>query len=466
MGSLRKEDNMNRTTTMIAAVVVVVIVIVAAAAVMLNNGGSDDGDRSSIASQLQIRGNANDDYTIDDRDMEILDRVIAGDLSLADNPLADVNDDGVVDETDRTLLQDLIDRKEGTTVYVLCLDRAGNNTTVQCTYPLRNVVTYATNMQMPVLYANGGQYIAGYFTSSYEVAESSISDTARELGGSNRNIPDSAWMNFTQLDASLETGVGAFLTDYSAVAQITDVRQSDLDAAGIPLIIYPSADATDEITTVLTLGFLFGGECEELGVRYAQASWDVIDQIDGVVSGLSDEDKVSYICCTMWYYICENDSTYNSSAATAGGIPYYMVNDAFAAAYAGDGSTAMSSVEALSNYQDVGVVINNRSLDFGLDAEEMAATITECWEHDCNGHPAYEYFRGLEDRTVFINNVLPGAVKLAYMAHAMYGDQLSMEWADGILQQFIDMGTAPLSGQTIDSVPAYVDWEDYQALRA
>lgn len=458
---------MSKTTTMIIAAVVVIVIVVAAVAVVLTqNGGSDSGEGTEIASQLQIRGNANDDYTIDDRDMDILEAVMSGEETLADNPLADVNDDGVVDEQDRTLLQDLIDRKAGTTVYVMCLDRAGNNTTVECTYPLRDVVTYATNMQMPVLYANGGQYIAGYFTSTYDVAESSISDTATYLGGSSREIPDSAWMSFTQLDASLDDGVGALMTDLSAVAQITDARQADLDAAGIPLIIYPSADATDEITTVLTLGFLFGGDCETLGVEYAQASWDVVDSIRDAVSGLSDDEKVSYICCTMWNYVCQNDSTYNSSPAVAGGIPYYEVNPQFADAYAGDGSTVMSSVEALSNYQDVGVVINNRSLDFGLDAQSMTDTILECWEHERSGHPAYEYFKGLEDRTVFINNVLPGAVKLAYMAHAMYGDDFSREWADGVLQEFIDMGSAPFEGQTLDSIPAYVDWEMYQSVKA
>ena len=51
-------------TTMIAAVAVVAVVLVAGAFVILNN--DDDGTKNAaIASQLQIRGNANDDYTID-----------------------------------------------------------------------------------------------------------------------------------------------------------------------------------------------------------------------------------------------------------------------------------------------------------------------------------------------------------------------------------------------------------------
>ena len=246
-----------------------------------------------------------------------------------------------------------------------------------------------TNMQLPTLYANGGQYVAGYFVSSYETAESSISDSAVDLGGTQRQISDAAWKNFTTLDANTEGGLGALLVDYSGIAQITDVRAADLEAADIPMIIYSSADATSEITTVLTLGFLFGGDCEEIGVEYAQKSWDVINLIEEKVGSLSNDEKCSYICCTMYIYICENDSTFNSSASTAGGLPYYIVNSDFSETYAGDGSTKMQSVEALSNYTDVGAILNNRSMDWGLDQSEMESTVLNCWENERNGHPVY-----------------------------------------------------------------------------
>lgn len=457
---------MDKKMTMVVAVVVVVIVI-AAAAMALTRGGGGGDPSESIASQLQIMGNANDDYTIDDKDMEIVDDIISGSKSFADYPLADANDDGKVDEADKALLQDIIDRKEGIIMRVMCLDTSGNNTVVEVEYPMRNVVTYATNMQLPVLYANGGQYIAGYFTSSYSVAEGSINSSAKNLEGSSREISDASWTLFTQLDAGLSTGVGAFLTDYSAVAQITASRQADLDAAGIPLIIYPSANAADEITTVLTLGFLFGGECESLAVEYAQASWDVVNSIESVVGGLSDSEKTTYISCTMWIHICEGDSTFNTTATDAGGNWYGNVNAGFGSTYAGDGSTKMQSVEALSNYQDVDVVINNRSMDWGLTSEEMRnLIIDDCWEKDRDGYMVKEYFAGLEENMYFVNNILPGAVKLAYMAHILYGDDFSMEWADGVLQQFIDMGTAPLEGQTLDSIPACIDYSDYMDAKA
>lgn len=459
--------DMNKSTMMIVAVAVVAIVVVAAVAVMFT-GGDDEPEINEMetAKNLQIRGNANDDLTIDSKDMEIMNMILDGKASKKDYPLADVNNDNEVDEEDKKLLQNLIDRKEGSTVYVLCLDKYGENTTVECTYPLRDVVPYGTNMQTPTLYANGGQYVAGYFKSSYEVADASMSSSAVDLKGNQREISDAAWKNFTTLSAGLTNGVGAFLADYSGISQITDARQADLNAAKIPLIVYPSADAEDEINTVLTLGFLFGGDCEKVGYDYADKSKKIIEEIDAKVGNLSDSERSSYICFTMHYYICQNDSTFNTSAATAGGIPYYKLNAEFAEKYKGDSSTKMTSTEALSNYTDVDTLINNRSMDWGLTEDEWKALVIDTWAHDNKGIPTYEFFKGMEDRLYFVNNLLPGAVKVAYMAHALYGEQFSLDWADGKLQEFIDMGTAPLKGQTLDSILSFMDQDTYEACLA
>ena len=447
-----------KMTTMIAAIAVVAVVLIAGAAVILNDSKESSSD-AAIASKLQIRGNANDDHTIDSKDMDILEDVIAGTKTLADYPLTDVNGDGAVNDTDKALLKDLIDRKEGSAVYVLCLDRGGNSTTVKATYPLRNVVTFGANMQMPALYANGGQYVAGYFKSEYTTAEASISSAATDLKGAARTISDAAWTNFTNLDDKIG-GIGALLVDYSAIAQITDLRMSDLDDADIPMICYESADATAEITTVLTLSFLFGKECESVGVDYAQTAWNVIEQVNSKVSTKTAAEKQKYICCTMFIYLCGIDSSFNTTAATAGGIPYASVNEEYAKTYTKN-STKMSSIEAMANFTDADIVINNRSMDWGLDADGIKALIIETWDHSNKGTSSTVYFAKFLDKLVYINNLLPGAVKVAYMTHAMYGDDFSREWADGVLQNYIDMGTLPLKGQTLDTILAYFDQSDY-----
>ena len=219
-----------------------------------------------------------------------------------------------------------------------------------------------------------------------------------------------------------------------------NVDMMTIMAAGIPMICYESADATAEITTVLTLGFLFGGECETMGVKYAQTAWNLIKEINDKLKDVKDEDKTSYICCTMYIYICGASSSFNTSATTAGGVAYASLNSDFNSTYTKN-STKMTSVEALSKFTDVDVIINNRSMDWGLTAEEIKDLVIDTWDHDNSGKSSTEYFAKFLDKLVYIDNLLPGAVKLAYMAHAMYGDTFSREWADGVLQDYIDLST-------------------------
>ena len=452
-------------STAIIAIAVAAIIVVGGVgvALFLNNNNKDSTDYSNVNSKLMVRGNANGDFTVDSDDLDIVEKVIAGDLKKEDYPLADANNDGKVDDTDKQQVKDMIDKKDGMTMYVVCLGTDGKETTVQIKYPLRNVVVYATNMEMPCLFCNGGQYIAGYFTQSYATAEASFNKDAVNLEGSQRQITDGAWTNFTNLDASLVAKgsyVGAVLADYSGIAQFTESRMSDLNASGIPLISYTSADATDELTTVLTLGYLFGGDCEKMGLDYAKIGWDVKDKIKEKTESI--ENKKSYICGTMFIYICGKTSSFNTSATTAGGIAYAELNSAFDAKYTKN-STKMASTEALSNYTDAQIFINNRSMDWGLDADAKKALIIETWDHSNSGTSSRVYFSGWEDKLVYVNNLLPGAVKLAYMAHAMYGDLFDRAWADSILQDYIDLGTLPLQGQTLDTILAYIEFSDYKA---
>ncbi len=443
--------------TALLGIAVVAIVVVAGVVIVNNNNKDSDDKYVAGASHLQIRGNANDDTTIDAKDMEILDKIISQEYKAEDYPLADVNGNGNVDDTDKQLLQDLIDRKAGTKVYVVCLNRDGNTTFQEITYPLRNVVTYGTNAQLPTLYANGGQYVAGYFKSSYTVAEGSISDAARDLKGDARSIPTTAWANFTKLDSDLETGVGALIVDYSGISAITDSYAEDITDGKIPFLVFSSADASAEVTTVLTLGFLFGGECEKMGLDYATKSWEVMNKIGKEVSSISDDKKTTFIACTMYIYICQNDSTFATSAIAAGGMPYYKTNSSFAEAYKGANSVKMASVEALSNYKDIGAIINNRSMDWGLDPSEVKAMIIGSWDHDNAGISSTQYFKGFDNKLAYIDNIMPGAVKVAYMAHALYGDKFSIDYANDVLLQFINSGTLPLKGQTLNTIVPYID---------
>ena len=463
--SLKDLDNMEKPMMIkIGAIVAVIIVVVAACAVLLNSG--DDGKNDSeakIESSLMIRGNANNDYTIDSKDMEIVKDVKSGAKSLDDYPLADVDGDGEITQNDIDILQNMIDRKAGK-VYVVTLDRLGNDVNVVVDYPLRNIVTFAINMEMSVMYAGGGQYVAGYFKLSYDNAQSSVSDKAVDLKGDSRKITDASWANFTKLDADLENGVGAFLVDYSSISNVDEKKEADLKAAGIPMLAYKPADSVVDSATVLTLAYLFGTETEGTGQKYAQLRDEVISEIDSKLSSLSDDQRTTFIAFNMYIFICGMDSTFTSTAFTAHGRSYGDVNADFASKY--QETKKMDSVEALSNYKDVGALINIRSIDWKSDENAVKDTILETWDHSNKGIPSSDYFKGFEDRLTYINNLLPGPAKLAYTAAALYGEYFSFEWADGILQECIDMGLEPLKGYTIDQLVPYFDYAKYQACKA
>ena len=460
-------------TVKIIAVVAVVVIAVSAVAVVFatNNNKSSD---PPIESYLMVRGNADNNYTMDSKDMEILDDIIAEKKFLKDYPLADVNNDGKVDSTDKAILQDMLDHKEGITMYVQTLDRNGKVVTQEVKYPLRNIVTFATNMEMPCLYAGGGQYTAGYFSKSYATAEASVASTAVKLGADQRTIKDEHWTNFTNLDADLASkgGIGAFLVDYSGISQITAARENDLKEAGIPMLAYKSADAMVEAATVITLSYLFGEETEPIGIKYAQLADKVIDKVRSKVGDLSEDKRSTYMCFTMYIYICQNDSTFNTAPSVVYGNPYYNANSEFKTKYTGTGSTIMATTEALSNYTDVDVLINNRSIDWQADSDAVKSMIVETWEHNnkksekTTGGASTAYFKGFEDKLNYINNLLPGPAKMAYIAAALYGDEFSFDWADEILQECIDMGLIPLKNQTVEKIVPYFDKAKYEAAKA
>lgn len=228
----------------ILAVAIVIIVVVAAVAVYFvsgsDNGGEDDG--SNIDSQLAVYGNADGNYTIDQNDLDIVNDIIAGNETLADNPLADANADGVVDSEDADLVQTIIDR-DPCTMYVHCIGTDDRATSVAIQYPLDNFVLQGTNNDSIICEMGIADKCAGYFY-IYENAHSSlVAAGSVDLGGGPRSISEQAWQNFIDLDS--DVGVGAIIADAGSGA-LEDYYASITDSQ-IPLLRFAASDTYDSI---------------------------------------------------------------------------------------------------------------------------------------------------------------------------------------------------------------------------
>jgi hypothetical protein len=78
----------------------------------------------------------------------------------------------------------------------------------------------------------------------------------------------------------------------------------------------------------------------------------------------------------------------------------------------------------------------------------------------------FEYAEMDNDDFYFINNILPSPVKVAYSLFIQYPDSVTKEWADSILQEFIDDGFTSYKGKTIaENFVTIFDYQDYLDLK-
>ena len=84
---------------------------------------------------------------------------------------------------------------------------------------------------------------------------------------------------------------------------------------------------------------------------------------------------------------------------------------------------------------------------------------------ETTGGLSTEYYKGFETKLNYINNLMPGPAKMAYLAAMLYGDDFSFNWADDILQECIDMGLLPLKDQSVDNIVPYFNKEKYDAAK-
>ena len=444
--------------------VVAVVAVVAIAAVVLTSGGKDTS-KSDVRYGLQVMGNADEDTTISQKDVNIIEDIAAGKLQFKDYPYADANNDGKVDSKDVELTKKILNREKGTVIYIKNYDPTTDDMSqkvIPVTYPISKIVPFGVNVVEPIIAIDGGKVVAGYFTKSYPNQEASMKGEDLKAKSS-REIGDEAWKNFVTLDSKV--GVDAFIISYDNKAQLKDTYVEDLESAEIPIICYPAAIPDGEISAALTIGFLIGGESEKLGQKYAEIYEEVLNKVESALKDVKEKERSSFLSMIMYASICQNDSNYNYNGMPAGGIPYYKIDADFAEKYKGTGSTALSTVEAMADLHP-DKVLNYRSIDQTTSSAEIEAEIVDAWEHQnskkISAQMLFEHAEFDNDDFYFISNILPAAAKVAYSAHILYSDKFSADWADSILQKYIDGNFTSYKGMTIaENFVTIFNYQDY-----
>ena len=448
---------MDKRIIEILAVVIVVAAGAAAAIVLTNNGNkgpAKDYSTIDVSTSLGVYGNDNNDALINDYDVDVINKIIAKEATLTDYPLADANNDGQVTSEDVDLVKKMM-AHEACAVTVLALDNSAAQTAVKVNYPLKNAVLFGSNTNAVSLYIGAEKSIAGYFRQNYANFEAPLIANAQNLGGDAGDVTP-GWAKFMALDTSLESsgGIGALIADVTRASGISDDQRADLSEAGIPLLFFASTDAKDEVSAALILGFLFGKETEQKSRDYATLSWQIFNKIKEITDTVTD--KSSVISVTMGSKLAKNTSDNYDTIKAAGGVPYGEVNSSYKITST---KSLDNAGETLAPYDDVGYIISIRSVDKLVTATGIKDSYISTWD------AYYDYFDDLDSYTelIYINNLLPGALKLAYILESLYPTAVAAGYADGLFTQMTEI-CSYLTGCTLDNTFTCMTYADYVAM--
>ena len=431
-------------TKQIAVLGVVIVLIIAAVAVVITK--SDDGKgNADIEASLAIGGNVNNDYKINNEDLELLDKIINGDVSADEYPLADVNGDGNINDADKAYLKKIISN-DVKSVWVT--DSYGN--VQEINYPLRNVIAVNADMAMFISNLGAVDCVAGFIASKYPVEQTLIRNSDATCIADGRQVKEAEYKKIREIAADLDSKgeeIGAiFYYSTSALG-----FKADFEAAGIPILNIYCTSPDSNADAYATYGYLFGGEYVQKGIDMCQYCYNVYDHIEKTVG---DREKVKAIGLNMNFYVCNNESQYADIIRYAGGIHVET--------QPGTGSDPVETADGITKFDGkVDYMFNFSTKDL------VKVDPVDLWDNKKNN--VLKSSAHFEDM-VWVNCSLPVVVRVAYVAEIMYPD-LFEGYGDKVFNEFIDKFLPYLNNLEggaldIDEIMTTCTYEDYEAAKA
>ena len=209
-----------------------------------------------------------------------------------------------------------------------------------------------------------------------------------------------------------------------------------------------------DFASAITIGFICGEQSEKSSVEYAELTFNALEEIENMLSSLTDDQRKVFVAINMGSRIAQTESGYTQKGELAGGMSIGDVSTEFAETYPGESVDKMQSPEALSNFdQYLDIVFSFGSYDYSQEGlREVAAD----WADNVM------YFEHLEcyHDMVYVDVFMPQACQAAYMASVLYPELVSEEWANDLLKSFMEISGA---AYPFDDVITVYTYEDYMA---
>lgn len=402
-------------TTQIAAIVVVAIIIVAAVGVLALGNGKES---TKIESVLPVYGNANNDYVIDNDDIQIIKDIISGNKSKEDYPLADAYKDGVIDQKDIDQTQAIID---GKATKVWHVNQIGDEqTTVETKWPIKAAMATAT--------PNVAVYFAmlGIADKIKAISYSSVSKPDTLL------IPEFDGMESIGSSTKIEyDNASKYVTDYGCTAIVTSTNASymsnyaDIEAHGIDVVRIDATGTSidDFLGGILLLAFLFDSndKVEKICTFCESLVSDINKKLEGVT------DRPVAVASNTTGSIAAKTSDYTELLTVAGAT---LPTD----------SRYSSSIKIASSdwiYEiQIDKVVNMRT-GGGVGGNWYAGTLSDTAIKAV--FDPFSKMKAYENNEIYIiDGELPIPIRLAYTAEVLFPEIFESGYADKAHQDFCD----------------------------
>lgn len=406
-------------TKQIVAVFVVAVIVIAAAAVVLSRNNGDDST-PPVSGEIQsgaFYGNVNGDSRVDETDKSVIESIIDGEYTLEDYPLADANLDGVVDQNDLDVVDSVINNEQ-TTVYVV---NATNNA-VAVPYPIGNfAVSAGTNMKsiISILGLGDMDNLKGVALDTGDVSDvlDSKLGSALDEGRITCLTEDSRKLTAESLNLLTQNRIDLVFSEESGMSTEAEVV-SAIENLGISYLEFNLMNFDDQIMAISSMGILLG--CEDEAERYISWSQGVLDAIRE-----SEGDQYgtkTVLCVVMSNSVSGSSSDYYAASEMAGGNNLADWEDSTKKFNEGDNWL-------LDGKYNADYIFHFRTLVYpdGMSQDDIA-------KYAGYFEDTYTY---QNDGYYLINGSLPLPVRLAVMAETMYGDCFDEGWSQSIFQEYV-----------------------------
>ncbi len=450
--------------TKIIAIVLAVIVVAGGvtAVVVYNNNNKDNMGETELKLQssdvkacLEVYGNVNGDAVIDAKDKEVLTKAIA-DGKTADYKYADANFDGTVNDADVEYIQSIIDATYASPVAVKHLCRYTNGDYYNVSnVPVNSIVmTGAANMFAMVKYLGLGEPGASnpikgiaysgkidatlypeyqsFFASAYRVGNSAGYFNIEQV--TNKVTSDGVKAIFTADNAS------SYLSGSSTKYTNCYDEQGAKDAGlGVFRFAHATTDMSVYLSDLALMKFALASDTDCISTLEAWFSSFFTDlnnileahigkdtkQVRVAVTSSVSYSKATDGTVTTYNYISSETSDYTGVALAAGG--YFPLKS-----YDFKGSSSSAKYEDLGEWladYDIDKIVHIKT---GSGFSWYGGTaLSEAGIKTLTVGP-----NALQKTSAFYNNEIyvitgdaPVPIRIAYMAHVLYPELFSNQWA-------------------------------------